>query len=340
MGMASRRVTIRDVAREAQVSLSAVSLFLNNRAGLSDATRQRIAKAIDSVGYLPRLTNATSPTSNYLGLLIERLPFSPFNDMFYGEVIQGIEAQARLLHYNVTLMLLSNSEGLSQLMERHGDSLSGMIMLGSGSINEAVIEGALHEDFPVVLVDNDLRYARADIIVPDYISGAYNATNYLLNKGYRRIAFIQGPSKYPSLVTRFHGYCAALIDAGIGLDPDLIQEPISTGVPNKGFREIKALYERGTPVDAIFCVTDRTALGALDALREIGVRVPDDVALISFDNIAQASHTTPPLTTVNVPKAELGGFAVQKLHDLIHQERAFPPVKSLFATELVIRSSA
>lgn len=337
--MASAKVTIRDVADKAHVSLSAVSLYLNNRVGLSDATRQRIAEAISEVGYVPRLPSAQNGVLGFVGLLLERLPFSPFNDMFYGEVIQGIESQARALGYNLALMSLKSDESLPRLIEQHSN-LAGMIMLGSGDITEQMIESAAGEDFPVLLVDNDPNDSKVEVVIPDYLAGAYHATQYLLRRGCQRIAFIQGPNKYQSLVTRFHGYCCALIDAGLPLDPHLIQSPISSGIPNKGYREVRALLDRGTAFDALFCVSDRTALGALDALREAGIRVPDDILVIGFDNIAQASHTNPPLTTVHVPKAELGSFAMRRLHALIETEAPPFPIKSNVPTELIVRESA
>jgi LacI family transcriptional regulator len=337
--MSSPRITLREVAEVANVSLTAVSFYLNNRPGLSDATRARIADAVERLGYIPRKT-AVGTTSSFIGLLIERLPLSPFADMFYGDVIQGIESQARSLGYNVALMTVEGSASLAQLFEQHNGSLAGLVILGGGDINAEITEHALREELPSVLVDTDMPESMMPSVMPDYVRGAYDATQYLIGKGYQRIAFIQGSMKYRSLVERFHGYVCALVDSRISIDSALVQPSISSGFPNKGYREMKALLERGVTFDAVFCVTDRTALGALDALREANVRIPGDVALIGFDDVSQSSQTSPPLTTVDVYKRELGATAIDTLHRQIMAPNRGLAVKTLTPTRLVVRASA
>ena len=241
--MPSPRVTLREIAEAANVSLTAVSFYLNDRPGLSDETRARIAETVQRLGYIPR-NSAAGTTLNFIGLLIERLPLSPFADMFYGDVIQGIESQARSLGYNVALMTVEESASLPLLFEQHTGSLAGLVILGGGDISREIIESAQQEELPSVLVDTDSSDLNMNSVMPDYVRGAYDATQYLLRKGYERIAFIQGSLKYRSLVERFHGYVCALVDAGIPLDATLIQPSISSGVPNKGYREMKALLER------------------------------------------------------------------------------------------------
>jgi DNA-binding LacI/PurR family transcriptional regulator len=337
--MSPPRVTLRNVAEAANVSLTAVSFYLNDRPGLSDSTRARIAEAVQRLGYIPR-SSVPGTTLSFLGLLIERLPLSPFADMFYGDVIQGIESQARSLGYNVALMTVEGGASLPQLFEQHNGSLAGLVILGGGDISADIIENALREELPSVLVDSDTSDSTLHSVMPDYVRGAYQATQYLIGKGYQRIAFIQGSMKYRSLVERFHGYVCALVDAGLPIDRRLIQPSISSGVPNKGYREMKALLESGVDFEAVFCVTDRTALGALEALHEAHIRISDDVALLSFDNVAQSSHTSPPLTTVDVYKRELGVIAVDVLHRQIIASSDLLPVKTLTPTRLVVRASA
>jgi LacI family transcriptional regulator len=335
----AQRITLREVAEAANVSLTAVSFYLNNRPGLSDATRARIAEAVERLGYVPR-SSASGAALGFIGLVIERLPLSPFADMFYGDVIQGIETQARSLGYNVALMTVENSASLPQLFEQHNGSLAGVVILGGGDSSAEIVESVLHEGLPSVLVDTDTNLSTMHSVMPDYVQGAYQATRYLLGKGYQRIAFIQGSMKYRSLVERFHGYTCALVDAGIPIDKALVQPSISSGFPNKGYREMKALLERGVTFDVVFCVTDRTALGALDALREAHIRVPDDIALLGFDNVAQSSHTSPPLTTVDVYKREMGAIAIDILHRQIASPGGRLAVKTLTPTRLVERESA
>ena len=339
MSVENRKVTIRDVATSANVSIASVSLYLNNKPGLADETRDRIAQAISSLGYVRR-RSAANTNARYIALLIEALPFSPLSDMFYGEVIHGVDASARELGYNIALMIVQPNEVVPALLEQQNGGLAGVIMLGSGDISRATIDAVLKEKLPAVLVDNCLPDLPMDCVLPDYVSGANMATNYLLEQGYRRIAFLQGASKYRSLVERFRGYCTALIEAGMPVMPELVRGYMSSGLPNKGYLEMKTLLESGEKFDAVFCVTDRTALGAFQALQEAHVRVPDDIAVIGFDNVAQASHTRPPLTTVNVPRHAMGEIAVRRLCALLDGQSAETPIKHLLYTDLVIRDSA
>ena len=336
--MPSRKVTIHDVAARANVSTTSVSLYLNNKPGLADATRDRIAAAIDSLGYLPRRFSVTTEP-RFIALLIEKLPLSPFSDMFYGEVIQSIDAHARENGYNIALIVVEPNQAVPRLLEEHNGDLAGVVMLGGGDINRKIIRAVLKEKLPTVLVDNYLLDEPIDCVLPDYVSGANEATHYLLEQGYRRIAFLHGSSVYRSLVERFRGYCTALIEADVAVETELIQPYLSKDLPHKGYLEMKALLEKGTRFDAVFCVTDRTAFGALQALQEAGLGVPDDVAVIGFDNVVQSSHTTPPLTTVNVPKHIMGELAVLRLCEKLGGESIQTPVKHMFYTSLVIRES-
>lgn len=342
------KITIREVAQAAEVSITSVSLYLNDKPGLSDDTRKRIARAITSLGYVPlrqksgrdgAAKGGKASDAALIGLLVERLPFSMLSDLHYGEVIQSMEAHARDLGYHLSLVVVENSGLPAQLSERF-DNLDGVIILGGGDITENVVNQAVEEEVPAILVDVNLPSAPIDSVLIDNFNGAFSATRLLIERGYQRIGCIQGPFKYPSLVERFQGYCAALIRAGIPLDPALIQPSISSGFPNKGYREMRALLDRPSMPDAVFCVSDRTALGALEALHQAGLRIPEDVALVGFENIPHSEYTNPPLTTINMPKRLMGEVAIRRLHDIIQGRMYEAPVKTILNTSLVIRSSA
>jgi LacI family transcriptional regulator len=334
----SQRITIQQVAKEASVSVTSVSLYLNSKPGLAQGTRDRIASAIRKLGYTPRRQNSAQIDPSLIGLLVERLPFSMFSELHYGEILHGMEAQASELGYHLSLIVVEPTQPLEQLNERLRD-VAGIIILGAGDITEGVIRQALAKEHSVLLVDVNLPEIVVDSVLADNVGGAYQATKYLINKGYKNIACIQGPSKYPSLVERFQGYCLAHIEAGKKLNPKLLQPSISKGFPNKGFREMKALLERREPFDAVFCVSDRAALGALQALQEAKVRIPKEVALVGFEDVPQVSHTSPPLTTVKMPKSLMGKVAIQRLHELINRKANSEPVKTVLYTSLVIRES-
>lgn len=333
----NERVTIKHVANEAKVSIASVSLFLNDKPGLAESTRQRIAVAIEKLEYIKR--NQVSNNANIIGLLVESLPFSLFSDLHYGEVLHSIEAQTKKLGYHLSLIVIEPDEPLDNIIKRIGDT-TGIIILGAGVITEVVINRVLNAGNPAILVDVNLPGIEVNSVLVDNSGGAQQLISHLINQGYKHIACIQGPEKYPSLVERFQGYCNALTEAGMPLNPNLIQASISKGYPNKGYREMKALLECGHPLDAVFCVSDRAALGALQALNEANLEIPNDIALVGFEDVPQTSHTIPPLTTVKMPKSLMGKLAVRRLDDIIHNRSIEEPYKSVLFTSLVLRQSA
>lgn len=338
--MSEQKITIRDVAKEAGVSITSVSLYLNGKPGLSDATRERIEAAIVETNYIPlRKRPATSTSSvSFVALLVEKLAVSTFSDMFYGEVLQALERQARALGYSLVLMVVDPATDLFDMVAEH-DDVDGFVVLGGGDITQDVIRNLAAQERPVLLVDNQASEVKLNCVVADNFTGAHQAVQYLVDKGYERIAFIQGPAKYRSLVDRFFGYCSGLTANERPIVWDLVQPSISSGLPNKGYHEMKALLESGARFDAVLCVSDRSAFGTLQALEEAGIRVPEDIAVMGFDNVSQSAHTKPALTTVEVPKSAMGMLAMHRLHELITGTAPDMPIKNMLYTSVVARAS-
>ncbi|HWQ15214.1 MAG TPA: LacI family DNA-binding transcriptional regulator [Roseiflexaceae bacterium] len=329
--------TIKDVADAAGVSPAAVSLFLNDRPGISQATRERIAAAIRSLGYVPRANNRRAASGAFVGMLVERLPLPVHADHFYAGVLQGLQAEAERLGYNLALSVVDPAQGgLPRLIaEQHA---AGIVAVGGGDITDALLDRVAEEGVPLVAVDNQSRTRSIDCVVTDNQQGAYALTQHLLALGHRRIAFIQGPAKYKSLGERYQGYCQALREAGLPLDERLVQPAISSGIPRKGYREMQRLLELDPLPTAVFAASDRTAVGALDAIRERGLRVPDDISLAGFDGVALGEYANPPLTTVRTRTYEMGVAAMQRLDALIGG-RAVAPMRLVLYTDLVVRQS-
>jgi LacI family transcriptional regulator len=177
-------------------------------------------------------------------------------------------------------------------------------------------------------------------VLGDNEAGAYLATRHLIELGHRRIALLEGPRKYKTLTERLEGYLRALDEAGLAADPALMIKPMHAG-PRKGYREIEALLAlpREQWPTAIFAISDKTALGALDALKDAGLRVPDEMALVGFDDIAESAHLVPPLTTVRLPMHAMGAMAVERLVELMEKADTIP-TKTILYTELVVRESS
>jgi LacI family transcriptional regulator len=271
----------------------------------------------------------------YIGLLTEKLPI--YSDHFYADVTHAIQAEAERLGYSLVLGTLDPGKpDLPRVVIEQ--QLSGHIVIGGGDITDDLIARLAQSKVPLLLVDNESFAEELDSVMVDNHRGAYLAVRHLIDLGHRRIAIICGPTKYKTLQQRLHGYMAALTDAGIEIRPAWIQPSISQGQLRKGYLEMQqllALEERPT---AVFAVSDRAAFGALDAIREASLLVPDDVSLVGFDNVNSSIHTYPPLTTVGADRQAMGVAAMHRMHALVRGESS-NPVKTVLYMHLVPRQS-
>jgi LacI family transcriptional regulator len=329
--------TIKDVAEAAGVSISAVSLYLNDRPGISQATRGRIAAAIQALGYVPRANSRRATSGGFISLLVEQLPLPVHADHFYAGVVHGIQAEAERLGYHLALSVIDPEQrGLPRAVAEQ--QVVGVLAVGGGDVTDVLLDRLADEGVPLVAVDNLSMSRQIDCVLTDNQHGAYQLTRHLLDLGHRRIAILLGPPKYKSLVERYQGYREALLDARIAPDEALIQPAVSQGVPRKGYREMQELLRLDPLPTAVFAVSDRTAVGALDALREYGLRVPGDISLAGFDGVLLGEHANPPLTTVRSRNYDMGVVAMQRLDALLN-DRSGPPMKIVLYADLVIRQS-
>lgn len=338
------RVTIRDVAAAAGVSISTVSLYTQGRSGVSERTSARIAHAIESLGYVPRQSNQLRHTQSrtngrggtkLFALFLEEMSLSAFPETIYGAIIKAIETAAKQHGYNMILSVLEQ-EGVPQLVA--DGQVDGVLILGGCPINERVAQQLAQRGTPLVLLDTYLVGTAIDAIVPDNEWGGYQAIQHLVELGHRRIAIIEGPAKYRTLTDRLWGALRAAHDLGIEIPPYYRSSPQSSGLPLKGYREMQALLTLEAPPTAVFAISDKTAFGAMEAIREAGLQIPQDIALIGFDNELRTEHTTPALTSVHLPKRQMGVQAVKRLLQHIH-DPTFPRVRTCLPTELIVRES-
>jgi DNA-binding LacI/PurR family transcriptional regulator len=329
------RATIRDVAAEANVSTSTVSLYIRKQGGVGEEAGQRIAAAIEKLNYAPRPYRSTAE-SNFVGLLMERLPLPAFADIFYGGIIHGIESQAKEHGYSVVFSMVEEGDKWPRMVLEN--QVRGLLFLGGSPTNDALATELIERNIPMVLVDNYVPGLQIDCVVPDNRVGGYLALKHLLDLGHQRIAIIEGPAKYKTLTDRFEGALRAAEEGGVPIPPVYQQQSLSQGKPKKGYLEMAHLLSLPQPPTAVFAVSDKTALGALEAIKDAGLKVPDDISIVGFDNIADSEHTYPPLTTIHVPKYEMGVTAMQRLVAIINNSEEMP-VRTCVYTDLVIRGS-
>lgn len=325
--------TIYDVARAAGVSTSTVSHVLNGTRYVSDDTKQRVHLAVEQLRYRPNsLARGLVRQETQTIALIVADNVNPF----FAELARAVEDYGFETGYNV---ILCNSD------RNTSKELAYLDMLISKRVDGIVYTTmSTHLDQLHMLLDNKIpfvtferEYEQVDAILLDNVEAGYTATKHLLDLGHRRIACICGPDAQTRSNARMLGYEKALTEAGIDLNPDLIQA--GTWTSPSGQQCTKNLFELPSPPTAIFAGNDMMAIGALTFLHEWGVRVPEDVSVVGFDNIALSAYACPPLTTIATPIAEVGQRLCQLLLDRISGQLPPEPQRVIVRSNLVLRQS-
>jgi len=330
----TQQATIADVAERAQVSIATVSRVLNGTAPVIEATAVRVREAISDLHYVPRSAARVlaSRRTNIIGLLLPEI-----GGAFFQLMLRGIEAGVREAGFDLLIHAtnMPQNGGLSHhaLGEHNTDGL--IVFTDSVNLTEL---GHLHSlGFPIVLMH---RTPPEDLPVPmitvENKSGAHNVVEHLIAVHQRRkIALLRGIEDQEDSAWREKGYREALEEHGLLFDPALVSRgDFDSHVAHASVRQ---LLVDGVSFDAIFAGDDESASGAIAALREAGRRVPEDVAVVGFDDVSFARFLNPPLTTVRAPIEQVGREAVRQLVNLIRNGSA--EAKTLLATELVIRES-
>ncbi|HLZ20604.1 MAG TPA: LacI family DNA-binding transcriptional regulator [Ktedonobacterales bacterium] len=310
-------MTITDIARLAGVSKATVSRVLNEKPDVDPETRERILRLVEEYGFVPSIvaSGLAGGRSRLLGILIPSLtwPLMP-------EVMRGIGELVEQTAYELVLYTMSQRQDRSAVIDRilAAKLTSGLLAVFPGQSTEHL--NWLHDQgFPVVMIDDQGATTRAPWVGTDNRAGAYAVVRHLLNRGHRRIAHIQGPSAFQVSKDRYAGYRDALTEAGIALEPSLLEE--GDFKPPSGrvcAEKLLALPERPT---AIFAANDEMAYGVLAAAEERGLRIPEDLAVAGFDDIASSAHIRPALTTVRQPFFEMGQTAIRMLLSLVDAPR-------------------
>jgi LacI family transcriptional regulator len=327
----SKSITIHDIAAKAGVSASTVSRVLNGTTPVADDKRTAVLAAIERLNYRPNAVaqGLVRGKSSTIGVLTQDLA-SPF----YGEIHRAVEQGLAGSGYHPLFasgqwQVDHERAALDVLIKRRVD---GIIVLG-GLIPDEHLHNIARQ-LPLVAVGRAVAGIEDRCLRIDNIEGAYKATRYLIEIGHTRIAHITGPLRHLDALNRQEGYRQALTDAGLVYDPQLVVE--GTFDEQSGLLAIEMLLARAAMFTAIFAANDQMAQGARLALFRRGIRVPDDVSLIGFDDQPSSAFTTPPLTTMRQPTAEMGAAAAAAVLQLLQGHQHSLPTLSV---ELVIRES-
>jgi LacI family transcriptional regulator len=325
-------VTSRHVAQVAGVSQSTVSRVLQGSSRVSPDTRERVLAAMKQAGYRPHAAARAMRTrrAGTIGVVV-----ADITNPFYPELL---EAVSRELDHAGQRMILWNSTGPSEagaLEAIREGSVDGLVFT-TVTEESKPLEEALSQDEPVVLLHRGLDSRTCDEVVSDNISGARSVARYLTGAGHRRIGYLQGPSLPSTSVQRERGFREALADLGMPLDEQLVVRADFTH--DTAHAAMRDLLQRDDPPTAVFCANDLTAFGAIDGALSLGRRVPEDVWVVGYDDIAMAGWDVFDLTTVRQPIATMARAAVRLLIERIDNPR-LPPRRTEFPTELVVRGS-
>jgi DNA-binding LacI/PurR family transcriptional regulator len=336
----AKRATAREVADRAGVSRTTVSFVLNNVAGMriSDETRQAVLQAALELDYHPDATarRMVSGRTKMLGFVLNQNVDQALADQFLPQVLTGFSQAAAALGYKVLFEPIppdvADGAYAQLVRERHVDG----IVLSGPRQDDAARLGEQVQNAPVVLL-GQLPNSRLPFVDVDNQGGAALATNHLLGLGHKRIGLITNAQPvYTASADRLAGYRQALEAAGLPFSSELVSYGNFT--PQSGMQAMNELLALTPPPTAVFVASDTVALGALQCLRRQQIRVPNDMALVGFDDIPLVEFIDPPLTTVRLPAFGLGWGAGELLTRLIAGDRVETP-RVILETELVVRES-
>lgn len=304
--MTKAKLTIKDVAKDAKVSIATVSRIINDMpCHYSEQTKKKVVRTIEKLNYQPNaiarsLKNGKTCT---VGFVV------PILQPFFTEVLQGAQDIARKKGYSI---LLCNTDCdpkqeeayVISLLEKRVDG----VIFTSGVMEDNHILRLKKEGIPVVLIEKFIKNSDIPAVVIDNISASKKVVKYLLGLGYTKIGYISSPLELTPLKERFEGYRQALLESHVSYDPSVvyIERAIRKEDLNSGYKIMEKILLQGNFPRVFFIISDTLAIGAMKAIKDFGMKVPDDVAVVGFDGIEIASYSNPPLTTVVQPKHEMG----------------------------------
>ncbi|TQQ20033.1 substrate-binding domain-containing protein [Vibrio cholerae] len=327
--------TMKDIARLAGVSTSTVSHVINKSRFVSDEIAERVNNAAQQLNYAPSALarSLKMNRTKTIGMLV-----TTSTNPFFGEVVKGVERSCYHQGYN---LILCNTEGDNQRMKASINTLlqkrvDGLLLMCSTLEGERLDVFDRYPDIPIVVMDWGPILFASDKIQDNSLQGGYMAAKHLIECGHKEIGCITGPLIRHQAQMRYEGYKRALAEAGIAINPDWIVE--SDFECEGGYQAFEKLYQSGKLPSALFVSNDMMAMGVIQAASQRGLRVPDDLSLIGYDDVHIAKFMTPALTTIHQPKYRLGKAAVDTLLYRLENPDTTAQVVQLEPT-LVVRNS-
>jgi DNA-binding LacI/PurR family transcriptional regulator len=336
-------VTRKDVARLAGVSEATVSRVLNGIGPIKEQTKEKVLQAAKALNYHPNAI-AQSFARRRSGNLGVVLPFVPkihlFSTYYFSEILSGIGQKVKESGYDLLLLFRSPDEAPDYSSFYRNQKVDACIILGSRDTDDErrALRQLADQRFPFCTVNQRFEGEGFNEVGADHVEGSTLAVKHLLDRGFRRIAFLNGPLHYSNSLDRLRGYEKAIRDAGLPVMPELLFN--GNYSRKSGYEAAPQIIANLGGIDAVFAANDRMAIGLMQGLREAGRRPGPDIAVVGYDNSDAATFTDPPLTSVHVPFYEMGQLAASKLLDQLKSKHQPGVFNEQLRTELVIRQSS
>lgn len=332
---------LKEIAEAVGVSPSTVSRVVNGKSYVNEATRQKVLAMVEQTRYQPNVLAKSLKLgrSNTICLMLPSI-----DNLIFPPISRGVEDVARKNGFTVVLCNTDEDAEIERTyIEKMKTRLIDGFVLCSGNGRNGSARALRKEGFPAVLVNRftEEDLGQVDTVAVDNFQGAYTATRYLLRCGSRRIALAYGDEELYLYRERYRGYCQALQDAGVAYDERLVLREMGG---NDSFyqmtREVMALPD---PPDAFFAMSDPKAFVIMHALHDLGVRIPQDVSVLGFDNVSLSSMIEPPLSTISQPLHDLGAAAAKCLiRQILYKDKHGelpPPARTVLDVDLIVRQS-
>jgi DNA-binding LacI/PurR family transcriptional regulator len=335
--MRSDQVTIKDLARLLNISISTVSRALRNASDINRETKEAVLKLAEELNYEPNFIaqSLVKKQTKMIGVIVPAI-----HSNYFSQALAGMTDVASEFNYHV--MFCQSNETLAQeissIKKLVASNVEGLLVsVSKESSDICEFEKIRQKGIPIVMYDRILNGFSCSKVIVDEYEGAYNAVKHLIRKGCKRIAHITGPTDLSVSVNRMNGYLGALKDHNLPIDPDLIV--IAKAFEENALMAVKKIISVNPAVDAIFCINDLSAVIVLKYLKSKGIKVPEDVRVVGFNDDPVSGYVEPSLTTVMQPGYEVGKLAMGILIDEI-QNKNFPCQTFRLRTKLVIRNSS
>lgn len=329
---------VRDIAKKSGVSISTVSLVLNNKPGISDATRRRVLEVAEELGYQsPARSKTRAKPTNLLFLLYKKHGQIVADTPFFSNVLEGVDAEVKRLGFQLMVTYIEESQDIEeQLQKAIGSDCSGIILLAT-EMSRTDLAPFTSKNLPIVVLDSYFEEITEDSVVINNMQGAFTAVLYLHQKGHSQIGHLKSKIPINNFLERKDGFKKALKACKLPYNPQYTFR-LGTTI-DSAYMDMKTLLADSPKLPtAFFADNDMIAIGAMRALKEAGYRIPEDVSIIGFDDIPTCELMDPPLSSIRVPKRAIGEMAVSRLAYLLEHAPGVR-VKIEVRTDLAERSS-